>query len=226
MAFDPAFLDELRARTPIASVIGRKTRLVRSGRQFKACCPFHGEKTPSFYVYEDHFHCFGCGAHGDAISFVMQAEGRSFLEAVEGLAGEAGLDVPRQAPADRGPGGTREDPHRRARRGAAQLRAPAAIGRGPGGAGLPARPQSVRRDHRRSRARLVRRRARRADRGTARAGVRDGDDRRGRAYAHGRGRTSQGRAVLQPALPSRSAIAVGVWSASAAGRSATASRNT
>lgn len=102
MAFDPAFLDELRARTPIAAVIGRKTKLVRSGRQFKACCPFHGEKTPSFYVYDDHFHCFGCGVHGDAISFVMQAEGRSFLEAVESLAGEAGLEVPRQAPADRG----------------------------------------------------------------------------------------------------------------------------
>jgi DNA primase len=102
MAFDPAFLDELRARTPIAAVVGRKTKLVRSGRQFKACCPFHGEKTPSFYVYDDHFHCFGCGVHGDAISFVMQAEGRSFLEAVEALAGEAGLEVPRQAPADRG----------------------------------------------------------------------------------------------------------------------------
>ena len=102
MAFDPAFLDELRARTPIAAVIGRKTKLVRSGRQYKACCPFHGEKTPSFYVYDDHFHCFGCGAHGDAISFVMQAEGRSFLEAIEGLASEAGLEVPRQAPADRG----------------------------------------------------------------------------------------------------------------------------
>ncbi len=102
MAFDPAFLDELRARTPIAAVIGRKTKLVRSGRQYRACCPFHGEKTPSFYVYDDHFHCFGCGAHGDAISFVMQAEGRSFLEAIEGLASEAGLEVPRQAPADRG----------------------------------------------------------------------------------------------------------------------------
>ncbi len=102
MAFDPAFLDELRARTPIAAVVGRKTKLARSGRQFKGCCPFHGERTPSFYVYDDHFHCFGCGAHGDAISFVMQSEGRSFLEAVEGLAGEAGLEVPKQAPADRG----------------------------------------------------------------------------------------------------------------------------
>ena len=95
MAFDPAFLDELRARTPITSVIGRRTKLVRSGRNWKACCPFHGEKTPSFYVYDDHFHCFGCGVHGDVISFVMQSEGRSFPEAVEELATAAGLEMPR-----------------------------------------------------------------------------------------------------------------------------------
>ncbi|MCW4591060.1 DNA primase [Gluconacetobacter entanii] len=95
MAFDPAFLDELRARTPITSVIGRRTKLVRSGRNWKACCPFHGEKTPSFYVYDDHFHCFGCGVHGDVISFVMQSEGRSFPEAVEELATASGLEMPR-----------------------------------------------------------------------------------------------------------------------------------
>ncbi|PYD47631.1 DNA primase [Novacetimonas pomaceti] len=95
MALDPAFLDELRARTPIAAVIGRRTKLVRSGRNWKACCPFHGEKTPSFYVYDDHFHCFGCGVHGDVISFVMQSEGRSFPEAVEELASAAGMEVPR-----------------------------------------------------------------------------------------------------------------------------------
>ena len=101
MAFDPAFLDELRARTPIAAVIGRRTKLSRSGRNWKACCPFHGEKTPSFYVYDDHFHCFGCGVHGDVISFVMQSAGQSFLDAVSGLAAEAGLEVPRQEPAAR-----------------------------------------------------------------------------------------------------------------------------
>ncbi|MGG5817539.1 DNA primase [Falsiroseomonas sp. HW251] len=98
MALPPQFLDELRLRTPLPGLIGRKTRLVRSGRNWKACCPFHGEKTPSFYVYDDHYHCFGCGAHGDAISFVMQAEGASFPEAVERLAGEAGLDVPKPTP--------------------------------------------------------------------------------------------------------------------------------
>ncbi len=95
MALPPAFLDELRMRTPLPGLIGRKTRLTKSGRNWKGCCPFHGEKTPSFYVYDDHFHCFGCGAHGDAITFVMRAEGASFPEAVERLAAEAGMDVPK-----------------------------------------------------------------------------------------------------------------------------------
>ena len=99
MGFDPAFLDELRARTPIAPVVGRRAKLSRAGRNFKGCCPFHGEKTPSFYVYDDHFHCFGCGAHGDVISFVMQSGGQSFPEAVAALAGEAGLELPKE---DRG----------------------------------------------------------------------------------------------------------------------------
>jgi DNA primase len=98
MALPPAFLDELRARTPLPGLIGRKTRLAKSGRNWKGCCPFHGEKTPSFYVYDDHFHCFGCGAHGDAITFVMRAEGAAFPEAVERLAAEAGLDVPKPSP--------------------------------------------------------------------------------------------------------------------------------
>ena len=95
MALPPAFLDDLRSRTPLHGLIGRKVRLARNGRQWKGCCPFHNEKTPSFYVYDDHFHCFGCGAHGDAISFLMRAEGASFPEAVERLASEAGLEVPK-----------------------------------------------------------------------------------------------------------------------------------
>ena len=98
MALPGNFLDELRLRTPIATVIGRKVRLARSGRNLKGNCPFHGEKTPSFYVYDDHFHCFGCGAHGDAIGFVMQSQGLGFMEAVEALASEAGLDVPKPSP--------------------------------------------------------------------------------------------------------------------------------
>ncbi len=99
MASLPAnFLDELRARTPIAAIIGRSVRLSRSGREQKGCCPFHGEKTPSFYVYDDHFHCFGCGEHGDVISFVMKSTGAGFMEAVETLAAEAGLEIPRASP--------------------------------------------------------------------------------------------------------------------------------
>ncbi len=98
MALPPAFLDELRARTPLAAIIGRHVKLARSGKQWKGCCPFHGEKSPSFYVYDDGFHCFGCGAHGDAISFVMQTQGSAFPEAVAQLAAEAGLDVPRATP--------------------------------------------------------------------------------------------------------------------------------
>jgi DNA primase len=98
MALPPSFLDELRARTPLAALIGRRAKLTRSGRDWKGCCPFHNEKSPSFYVYADHYHCFGCGAHGDAIGFVMQTQNAGFMEAVEALAAEAGLDVPRASP--------------------------------------------------------------------------------------------------------------------------------
>jgi DNA primase len=98
MALPASFLDELRVRTPLAGLIGRRVRLARSGKQWKGCCPFHGEKSPSFYVYDDGYHCFGCGAHGDAISFVMQSQGLSFMEAVSQLAAEAGLDVPKPTP--------------------------------------------------------------------------------------------------------------------------------
>jgi DNA primase len=66
----------------------------------KGCCPFHGEKTPSFYVYDDHYHCFGCGEHGDAITYVMKSQGAGFMEAVESLAAEAGLEVPKASPAE------------------------------------------------------------------------------------------------------------------------------
>jgi DNA primase len=98
MALPPGFLEELRARTPIATVVGRRVRLARSGRNWKGNCPFHGEKTPSFHVYEDHFHCFGCGEHGDAIGFVMKCQGAGFMEAVEQLAAEAGMEVPKPSP--------------------------------------------------------------------------------------------------------------------------------
>ena len=76
---------------------------MRRGREHSGLCPFHNEKTPSFYVVEDKgfFHCFGCGAHGDAIGFVMRADNLDFVEAVERLAGEAGIAVPQQTPQER-----------------------------------------------------------------------------------------------------------------------------
>src|SRR5580698_6268251 len=100
MAFPPGFLEEIRARLPLASVVGRRVRLIRKGREFQGLCPFHNEKSPSFTVNEDKgfYHCFGCGAHGDAISFVMNTENRSFMEAIELLAAEAGMEVPRPTP--------------------------------------------------------------------------------------------------------------------------------
>src|ERR1700681_1877894 len=85
MAFPPGFLDELRSRIPLGDLVGRRVRLTRRGREQAGLCPFHNEKTPSFYVVEDKgfFHCFGCGAHGDAIGFVMRADNLDFIEAVE-----------------------------------------------------------------------------------------------------------------------------------------------
>jgi DNA primase len=82
----------------MAALVSRRVKLQRSGRQMKGCCPFHNENTPSFYVYDDGYHCFGCGAHGDAIGFVMQTQGASFMEAVQSLSAEAGLDVPKPSP--------------------------------------------------------------------------------------------------------------------------------
>jgi DNA primase len=103
MALQPGFLDELRGRVSLSGQIGRKVKLVRRGREYVGLCPFHHEKTPSFYVVEDKsfFHCFGCGAHGDVIGFVMRADNLDFIEAVEKLAGEAGLAVPRATPQER-----------------------------------------------------------------------------------------------------------------------------
>ena len=100
MTFPPQFLDEIRARVPLESVIGKRARLVRRGRESLGLCPFHKEKTPSFTVNEDKgfFHCFGCGAHGDVIGFLMRDEGLSFPEAVERLAADAGLQLPARDP--------------------------------------------------------------------------------------------------------------------------------
>jgi DNA primase len=87
----------LKATVSIATVIGETIPLKRAGRLLIACCPFHAERTPSFYVFADHFHCFGCGAHGDAITFVMKTRGVSFPEAVAHLGGVGDLSRTRAA---------------------------------------------------------------------------------------------------------------------------------
>ncbi len=92
-----SFIEELLARSDIVELIERRVPLKRSGSEFHACCPFHDEKTPSFTVSpkKQFYHCFGCGAHGSVIGFLMQYEGLEFLDAVEELARAAGLEVPR-----------------------------------------------------------------------------------------------------------------------------------
>lgn len=100
MALSPQWLDELRARITLSSVIGRTTRLTKAGHEFKACCPFHNEKSPSFTVNDQKgfYHCFGCGAHGDAIRWMTDQRGLSFMDAVKELAAEAGMEVPAPDP--------------------------------------------------------------------------------------------------------------------------------
>ena len=90
------FCDELRAKVSIVDVVGSKVKLVRKGREYQACCPFHNEKTPSFTVNEakGFYHCFGCGAHGDIIKFEMEANNLPFMDAIKKLADKAGLQVP------------------------------------------------------------------------------------------------------------------------------------
>ena len=91
------FIDDLVARADVVEVIGRRVQLKKAGREFKACCPFHDEKTPSFTVSpsKGFYHCFGCGAHGTAVGFLMEYDHMSFVEAIENLASLMGVDVPR-----------------------------------------------------------------------------------------------------------------------------------
>lgn len=100
MSLTPQFLDELRARTALSTLIGRQVKLIRAGREWKACCPFHQEKSPSFTVNDEKgfYHCFGCGAHGDAIRYLTDARGLPFMDAVKELADAAGIEVPAPDP--------------------------------------------------------------------------------------------------------------------------------
>lgn len=103
-----AFIDDLLARIDIVEVIGSRIALKKAGREWKANCPFHGEKTPSFTIstQKQFYHCFGCGQHGTALTFLMEHDRLSFPDAVEELASRAGLEVPRE-------GGATSDPRDR-----------------------------------------------------------------------------------------------------------------
>jgi DNA primase len=103
VTLSPQWLDELRARTTLSAVIAPSVKLIKAGREFKACCPFHQEKTPSFTINDDKgfYHCFGCGAHGDAIRFLTDHRGLPFMDAVKELAGKAGMEVPAADPRER-----------------------------------------------------------------------------------------------------------------------------
>ena len=92
-----SFIEDLLARLDVVDVVDNRVKLKKTGKNYSACCPFHNEKTPSFSVSPDKqfYHCFGCGASGDAIKFVMEFEGLSFPEAVDNLAGTVGLEVPK-----------------------------------------------------------------------------------------------------------------------------------
>lgn len=98
--YDRNFTDELRERLSIVDVVGRRVPLVKKGQNYWGCCPFHNEKTPSFSVNEDKgfYHCFGCGEHGDIISFVMKSENVDFKTAITELAAQAGLKMPDYKP--------------------------------------------------------------------------------------------------------------------------------
>ncbi|MPT48181.1 MAG: DNA primase [Sphingobium sp.] len=100
MSLSPQFLDELRARTTLSTLLGKTIKVQKAGREYKACCPFHNEKTPSFTINDEKgfYHCFGCGAHGDAIRWMTEQRGLPFIDAVKELADAAGMEMPAADP--------------------------------------------------------------------------------------------------------------------------------
>ena len=95
-----SFIDEVLDRTDIVDIISSRVQLKKAGKNYSACCPFHEEKTPSFTVTQEKqfYHCFGCGASGNAIGFLMEYERLEFIEAIEYLAKNAGLEIPKTTP--------------------------------------------------------------------------------------------------------------------------------
>lgn len=100
MSLSPQFLDELRARTTLSTLVQRTVALKKKGREWSGCCPFHNEKTPSFTVNDEKgfYHCFGCSAHGDAIRWMTDHMGMEFMDAVKDLAAAAGMEMPARDP--------------------------------------------------------------------------------------------------------------------------------
>ena len=100
MSLTPQWLDELRTRITLSALVGQTVRIQKAGREFRGCCPFHNEKTPSFYVNDEKgfYHCFGCGAHGDAIRWMTDQRGLPFMDAVKELAALASMEVPAADP--------------------------------------------------------------------------------------------------------------------------------
>jgi DNA primase len=102
MRYGEGLLEEIRRRTDLVQLVGRRVKLIRKGRVMWGCCPFHGEKSPSFKVENERrtYKCFGCGKGGDCFRWLIETEGLSFPEAVEKLAGEAGVELPKWSPED------------------------------------------------------------------------------------------------------------------------------
>ena len=97
MSIPNHILEQLNSQADLISMIGRHTTLKRAGSEFKGCCPFHGEKSPSFYVnpQKNIYHCFGCSVGGNAISFLRDYENLTFMEAVDELSKQTGIEVPK-----------------------------------------------------------------------------------------------------------------------------------
>jgi DNA primase len=102
MRYGEGLLEEIRQRTDLVALVGRRVKLIRKGREMWGCCPFHNEKSPSFKVSNERrtYKCFGCGKGGDAFRWLTETEGLSFPESVEKLAAEAGVELPRWSPED------------------------------------------------------------------------------------------------------------------------------
>src|ERR1700748_2649709 len=102
MRYGDGLLEEIRRRTDLVALVGRRVKLARKGRVMWGCCPFHPEKSPSFKVENERrlYKCFGCGQGGDCFKWLTETEGLSFPEAVEKLAGEAGVELPKWSAED------------------------------------------------------------------------------------------------------------------------------